>query len=1442
MNKKLCRQHQSRLVLLGANIKTIRLIILILFMGFIAGSITGCSIKPRTASFDINSVKSYRDIPGVTDEEIKAIEALKSQRQSFSYGSLPTIESFVLNDGTFEGFTPLFCKFLSGLFDIPFVPELYHWNSLKDGVDSGTIDFTGVLTPLPERKAVYSMTHPIAEHSLRLFTHGDRGIKTEEDINGFKIGTYRDSITVKTILDAYPFLKFQVVYFENSSGVVESLLTDKIDAFVDESTSVIDFERYPFIISRELFPLVYTSVSMSTIKPELQPIISVVDKYLVAGGINKVHELGKEGYHQYARYELEKTLTGEEKAYLDDLATSGTRVHIGLEPGNYPVCFYNERTNEFEGIAPDILREISSLTGITFNVVTGKNSVWPEILSDLTEGKISLVSELIYSDDRKENFLWADYPYTTYRFALISKSAYPNLETYQVISSTVGIGKDSAYEYFYNKWFPNSTKVKIFETLHEATTALEKGKIDLLMASEYDLLTMMNYYETPGYKANIVFDAPVAESFFGFNKNEKVLRSIISKAQYYTDTERIVKDWTGRVFDYSRIYEKQRFTYLSVSAVVLSLILVVLVVLLVKNNKTKRLFKKQAITISAIYQSLPDMVYCMDATGKYTSCNHLFEEFAGLSESDIIGKNALEVYTLDEKAARHYMETTQKVLDKKSIVKEEEWVTYPNHTSRLMETMKAPLIQDGKTTGILGISRDITEHKAAEDAANNASRAKSEFLAKMSHEIRTPMNAIIGMTELALRAHKLDNAREHIFTVKQASANLLSIINDILDFSKIETGKLEIIPEEYLFSSLVNDVISIIRMRVLDSQIRFAVNIDSQIPNALIGDELRLRQVLLNLLNNAVKYTEKGFVSFTVYGELLNNDVVNLVMEVMDSGRGIKEENIKNLFGEYAQFDLDKNKFIEGTGLGLAISKTIVTAMAGEISVYSEYGKGSTFTVTVPQKISSPEVLASVEKPQEKSVIVYERREIFANSIVFAIGNLGVECTLVASDSALYEKIKAKPYSFIFISFGLYIKNKSTISEFAASAKVVVLTEFGEAIPDSSLNVLAMPVHSISIADILNGVSRNFSYNENNDLIVRFMAPDVKVLVVDDINTNLKVAQGLLLPYKVQVDLRKSGAEAIEAVRSGNYDLVFMDHKMPEMDGVEATLRIRAMGTEEPYYNNLPIIALTANAVSGMRELFIRSGFNDFLSKPIDTVALNTILEKWIPKEKQQKPAAEEGETELPKEKDPNPSSGIAIEGVDIAKGMAMSGGSTDSYMETLELFYGDGLEKIKEIAACAESGNLPLYTTHVHGLKSASASIGAGTLSLAAKELEAAGERKDLAFIETHNEEFLQELKYLLNRIKDTLVLYRRNRERTKTGPDRDLLKHELIRLKTALDVLDAGTINEAMENLRNFAGNGEIGEVIKKVSNNILIAEYNDAAALIEKALREDWLNGTN
>jgi len=692
--------------------------------------------------------------------------------------------------------------------------------------------------------------------------------------------------------------------------------------------------------------------------------------------------------------------------------------------------------------------------------------------------------------------------------------------------------------------------------------------------------------------------------------------------------------------------------------------------------------------------------------------------------------------------------------------------------------------------------------------AQYASKAKSDFLARMSHEIRTPMNAITGMAELLLRGELSNEARSYARDIKQAGNNLVSLINDILDLSKIEAGKLEIVPVKYMLSSLINDTVNIIRTKLKEKPIRFFTNIDGNIPNSLIGDEVRIRQILLNLLSNAAKYTEKGHIGLTITVDKQDEKQVLLRIDVSDSGKGIRLEHQTNLFDEFVR--VDKNHYIEGTGLGLPITKRLCTAMNGEISMESKYGRGSVFTVIIPQYIESKEPFAAVEEPEKKKVLIYESRLNYAKSVCWSLENLTVPHTLVTNlddfKEALYRGPQPSPQSegspleewfYVFSGYGLYEKIKPFMeqdnSAFCGGKKppLALMIEWGAEVFVSNARFVSIPVQSLSIANTLNGKAdcQNYYEDSGSSGVVRHTFPNARLLIVDDIATNLKVAEGLMAPYNTKIDTCLSGAEAIELVKQNKYDIIFMDHMMPEMDGIEATAIIRAWEKEQQKNSDasfsegeirsndcnlrrqITIIALTANAVVGMKEMFIKNGFNDFISKPVDVSKLDEIFDRWIPKEKKamsgEKSATSkennfvhpprqvqgaDGNNIEPSFSPPKPAEGCGlpvIPNVDTAKGIAMLRGKLDLYKKVLSMFCTDIDERMPQLQKMPEADTLQSFIIHVHSMKSASAAIGAQEVSSQAAELEAAGKAADMAFIREHLPEFTVQLTELVKNIR---------------------------------------------------------------------------------------------
>ena len=530
----------------------------------------------------VDAIRTYKDIPGVTEEEISAIEALKANREKFLYGAVISTETFILPDGTSAGFSKKFCSFLSKLFGINFVLQIYEWDELNSRLENQSVDFTGDLTPTAERMKSYCMTNPISERLLRIFMRTDSNIRNEDDVEGLRIGFFESSVTMEDFVrKRYPSL-FTPVGVSDYHTAADMIRNGELDAFIGESAADIAFSDYDFIRSAVFWPTFFLPASMATANPEMNPIISVVNKYIAAGGFDKFYKLYTEGDLDYSKYKLHRSFNDEEKAYIGDLKQRGKAVTVAFESDNYPVSFFNKKEGQFQGIAVDILDRISKLSDIKFEAVAANDATWAEIYEKIMSRDVQMVSQLLHSDSRKDKFIWSTTPYARSYYVIMSRLDYPNLVSYQVRRSIVGVLEKSAHEDIYKELFPDNDNMKEYDTWEECLDALERGEIDLLMASEYTLITQIHYREKLGFKINIRLNAPM-DSYFGFHKDERILASIIDKAQQYVKTGEIENSWTVRVFDYSKKLAEEQTLYLSVFISVLLIMLIFAIFLLGKN-------------------------------------------------------------------------------------------------------------------------------------------------------------------------------------------------------------------------------------------------------------------------------------------------------------------------------------------------------------------------------------------------------------------------------------------------------------------------------------------------------------------------------------------------------------------------------------------------------------------------------------------------------------------------------------------------------------------------------------------------------------------------------------------------------------------------------------------------------------------------------------------
>ena len=606
------------------------------------------------------------------------------------------------------------------------------------------------------------------------------------------------------------------------------------------------------------------------------------------------------------------------------------------------------------------------------------------------------------------------------------------------------------------------------------------------------------------------------------------------------------------------------------------------------------------------------------------------------------------------------------------------------------------------------LSAGLIRLAAAKNKSDVESRQTGNFLATMSHEIRTPMNAILGLTEMQMQNRALpQDAGEAMVKIYNSGYSLLNIINDILDLSKIESGKLELSPVKYDVASLIHDTTQMNIIRIGSRDIKFELQVDPFVPTELLGDQLRIRQILNNLLSNAFKYTESGEVILSVtakYEDRVKNPYVSLIFQVRDTGRGMTKEQVSNIFDddEYTVLNQEANRETEGAGLGLIITRQLIKMMNGSISVKSEPGKGSTFIVDIPQKSTGA-------------------------------APLGEETA---------ENLRQFRYKDIS--------------------------------PTETAQILREPM------------------------------PYGSVLIVDDVETNIYVAKGLLAPYGLTIDTAGSGFEAIDKIKAGRlYDIVFMDHMMPKMDGIETTKNIRELGYTRP------VIALTANAVAGQAEIFLSSGFNDFISKPIDIRHLNALLNALI-RDKQPPEVIESARKSALNKPAVDETPQVSID-PELARTFIRD---AEKAIKVLEMVYAkrDALE----------DDDIQLYVINVHAMKSALANIGETEISGFARILEMAGKERDLAIISTETPDFMNKLRAIIKKITP-----QEEDDNGKTAQeDQDFLQEKLILFRAACTIYDKKAAKEVLVDLKKKNWPRTTKEMLNTLAEHLLHSDFEEAA----------------
>ena len=1290
--------------------RIIRLISFAMFLSFIFGGCTGSGSEHPDEAF---RYASFRDIPGVTGDEIGAIEALKREYNSFVYGMISTTETFVdsfSGNGEIKGFSALFCEWMTDLFEIPFVPVLYNWDDLIAKLEGQEIDFTGDLTFTEERSKIYFMTGAIAQRTLKYFRiKGSPSIIEVTETQPLRFVFLDGSTAYSQAVSSGAYDTFEALFVGGAEEAYDLLKSDRADAVIEENVLEAAFDIFPDIITEDFFPMNYSPISLTTKNPALEPVISVVQKALRNDGLRHLNSLYNHGYRDYLSHKLFLQLSEEERAYLRNPPV----IPVGVDPGNYPACFYDRHEKKWMGIFLDILDEVASLTGLTFRRVNDEYADWTTLYQMLVSGEIAIVPELTQSDERVGQFLWPNTVQMIDYYSLISRFDYPNIKAYEIIFVKVGLARNTDYAAVFRKWFPTHMNTVEYDTMEEAFAALQRGEIDMVMANQKRLLYLTNYLESPDYKINVLFDQPL-EIKFGLNKDEVILCSIIDKALDMVDLRGISDQWLRRTYDYRSKVMEARYPLLIGLLLLFLAVLSLVAVLFARSRRTRKRLEKlvsrrthelelQTSKLRTILDSLPDIVFCKDLGLRYTQCNKATEEYNGVLEKDIIGKDDFEAFGFKADVAERIMEADRAMLREGRKTVTEESVPYYDGVTRILETVRSPLLQDGAIFGLIVIARDITKHKEVErelelqtamlttlfdsipdfifsrDLNSRYMHCNKSFLDHVGHSLEEvvgkddasfglPPEAVAKYRELDLlvinecRPYMLE---EHIKGIDGSNPlyetlktplmlegnviGVLAISHDITERKEMEEAALAASSSKSAF--LAN----------MSHEIRTPMNSIIGFSELAIDDDIppRTREYLGKILENA-----EGLLQII-------NDILDI--SKVESGK-VELERIP--------FDMHEL---------FAVCRTLIMPKALEkgilVHFYAEPPVGR-------MPLGDPTRL----------------RQVFVNLLSNAVKftNSGI-VKLYAEVKEAAEKTVTMHFEVKDTGIGMTPEQIEKVFDPFTQAESGTTRQYGGTglgLPIAK-NMVELMGGTLSV-ESTPGVGSKFSFDLKFDIIDvpdgvlpgkkiilnEFEKPafEGEVLLCEDNAMNQQVICEHLTRVGLKTVIAENGKIGVEMVRSRKekgekqFDLIFMDMHMPEMDGLEASAKILELKT------GVPIIAMTANIMANDRELYRMNGMNDCVGKPFTSHELWRCLMKFlVPVKWKNTKNGAEGQFE----------------------------NDTEFRRELESVFTESNRGKYNEIIMALETGDIKLAHRLAHTLKSNAGQIGKTSLQSIASDVE---------------------------------------------------------------------------------------------------------------------------
>jgi PAS domain S-box-containing protein len=1173
---------------------------------------------------------SFRDIPGITGDEVRAIEELQKRGTPLVYGTPLSTEAFVNEEGKLDGFVILLCDWLTDFLGIPFRAEVYDLTDVLAKMRTGSVHF-GALTTSEGRLKTYYMTAPIMHRSVKVMRIKGSPSPAEIVLSRpvryiFMEGsTLMDSVTAVLEPGSY-----DAIVAREHEIIYEMLNRGDADAYIGNNIVESAFDPYGGVVTEDFLPLTITPVSLTAENPALAPVISVVTKALASGADKHLTELYRQGYYDYKKNKFLTELSDEERAYVRNTP----EIPFAAQFMSYPISFYNTNKKKWDGIIFDVLDEMEKLTGFTFKLVNDEKTNLPELMSLLENGTAYVMPNLIQSEERQHRFIW---PHTTYlsdRFALLSKRSYPNVELNDIPFTRVGYAKGSAFGDLFQSWFPNALYAKEYPETDDAFMAVERGEIDMVMSSQSRLTALTNYYEFSDYKANYLFSVAFDASF-GLNKEQTVLCSIIDKALPLIDTSRITEQWLSRTYNIETMRLKEQRPWL---LGLIALILCVLALLAVLFARSRRAGKRlenlveerthelalQTDKLQTVFDSLPDIVFCKDLDLRYTQCNKVSEEYTGIKETDLVGKNDIETGIFPPEVAAYVMEADRAALRgkyQKHIT--EEMVPYRDGIMRTLETVRSPLMQDGVVTGLIVIARDITERKKVERALElqtvtlttlfdsipdliftmdtslrftqcnksfleHFGFKKEEIINKGEADLRIPAQDAAEHNKwnskvieecrtfsLEERVPRVDGANPLYETVKAPLVldgkiiGLLGIAHDITKRKEMEEAALSASRSKSAFLANMSHEIRTPMNSIIGFS-ELALDGEASIKTREYLAKIQINaQWLLQIINDILD------ISKIESGKMELENIPFDMHELFESCRTLimpkaVEKGLNLQF--YAEPSVGKRPLGDPTRLRQILVNLLSNAVkftnSGTVKVFTEIKRQDEKTVTFHFEIKD----SGIGMTEEQIKRIFEPFMQAETGTTRKYGGTGLGLAISKN--------------FIEIMGG----------RLAVESAPGIGSKFSFDLTFETIDISGY--EEMGRKAVLNGIEKPLFNGE--------------ILLCEDNVMNQQVICEHLARVGLKTVVAENGKIGVEMVQSRKekgkkqFDLIFMDMHMPVMDGLEAAAKIIELDT------GTPIVAMTANIMSDDRELYKTSGMSDCVGKPFSSQELWRCLLKYL--------------------------------------------------------------------------------------------------------------------------------------------------------------------------------------------------------------------------------------